>query len=252
MLVSIDRKERAVSTFALVHGSWGGSWVWDRVAETLRAEGHVVAAPTLTGLAERQESLAPTVNLSTHIGDVERALVTNDFTDVVLVGHSYGGMVTTGVAHRLPQRVSRLVYLDAFVPQPGQSCMDLQPAFEETFIALAHESGGLYMAPLDPSLLGVADPDLAASIGERSTPMPLATHVEKLPAPPSGGTPTWPPITYINCTTPGVFAATAASGREAGWEVIDLDADHFAQITAPDAVLDILRASVSTPISKGD
>src|SRR5262245_20014465 len=109
------------NTYVLVHGAWQGGWCWRFVAERLRAEGREVFTPTLTGLGERARLLDKTVNLTTHIEDVCQLLLFEDLTDVVLVGHSYGGMVVSGVADRMPERVRTLIVVDGFVPTDGKS-----------------------------------------------------------------------------------------------------------------------------------
>jgi pimeloyl-ACP methyl ester carboxylesterase len=113
------------ATYVLVHGGWHGGWCWKRVTPYLRDSGHTVYTPTLTGLGERSHLASPEINLSTHIQDILNVLIYEDLTDVVLVGHSYSGMVIAGVADRAPERVTRLVYLDAFVPEDGQSLRDI-------------------------------------------------------------------------------------------------------------------------------
>jgi pimeloyl-ACP methyl ester carboxylesterase len=116
-----------MATYVLIHGGWHGGWCWARVAPILRAAGHDVYAPSLTGLGDRVHLLSPSVRLETHIEDVLGVLSYEDLRDVVLVGHSYGGMVITGVADRAADRVSHLVYLDAFVPRDGECLLDLLP-----------------------------------------------------------------------------------------------------------------------------
>jgi len=114
-----------MSTYVLVHGAWGGSFGWRKVRPLLQRAGHEVYTPSLTGLGERAHLATPQVNLSTHIQDVYNAIWYEDLSDIILIGHSYGGMVVSGVADRLPQRIRDLVYLDAFLPADGQSLYDL-------------------------------------------------------------------------------------------------------------------------------
>src|SRR5262249_37605119 len=116
-----------MATFVLVHGAWHGSWCWKRVREALRARGHVVFTPTLTGVGERPHLLAPDINLDTHIEDVANLIRLEELTDVVLCGHSYGGCVIGGVVDRVPERIGALVYLDAFILENGQSLHDTLP-----------------------------------------------------------------------------------------------------------------------------
>ncbi|HEU0072960.1 MAG TPA: alpha/beta hydrolase [Dehalococcoidia bacterium] len=114
-----------MTTFVLVHGAWGGSYGWRGFANLLRKDGHEVYTPSLTGLGERSHLGGPDVNLTTHITDVENVFRYEGLSDVVLVGHSYGGMVVTGLADRIPELISHLVYSDAFLPRDGESCFDL-------------------------------------------------------------------------------------------------------------------------------
>lgn len=114
------------TTYVIVHGAWGGSWAFKKVDSLLTAQGHVVYRPALTGQGERVHLASPEVNLSTHIEDVVNTILFENLRDVVLVGHSYGGMVVTGVADRVPDRIKRLVYLDAFVPNDGESVFSAQ------------------------------------------------------------------------------------------------------------------------------
>jgi len=114
-----------MSTYVLVHGAWGGSYGWRKVRPLLQQAGHTVFTPSLTGQGERAHLASPSVNLSTHVQDVANAIWYEDLHDIILVGHSYGGMVVTGVADCMPERIAHLVYLDAFLPADGQSLYDL-------------------------------------------------------------------------------------------------------------------------------
>ncbi len=107
-------------TCVIVHGAWGGGWDWKRVDQLLTADGCKVYRPTLTGQGERSHLASTNIDLDTHIQDIVNVIVWEDLHDVVLVGHSYGGMVITGVADRVPDRIRRLVYVDAFVPNDGE------------------------------------------------------------------------------------------------------------------------------------
>src|SRR5258705_1716413 len=121
---SRTRVQRRKSTYVLVHGAWHGGWCWKRVAPALRAAGHEVYTPTLTGLGERAHLANPAIDLATHISDVVNLLEAEELNEVVLLGHSYGGMVVTGVADRAPARLRRVIYLDAFLPEDGKSLLD--------------------------------------------------------------------------------------------------------------------------------
>jgi pimeloyl-ACP methyl ester carboxylesterase len=131
-----------MATFVLVHGSSGGGWVWRAVAAGLRAAGHEAWAPTLTGMGERVHLANPAVGLDTHVLDVVNVLNYEDLREVVLVGHSYGGVVITGVAERDPARLAHLVYLDALVPADGQAMVDFYPPAVRAGLAAAARTHG--------------------------------------------------------------------------------------------------------------
>jgi pimeloyl-ACP methyl ester carboxylesterase len=137
-----------MATFVLVHGTGCGGWVWQRLIPLLHAAGHIVYPPTLTGLSERNHLLNCEVNLTTHITDIANLIYSEDLSDAILVGHSYAGMVITGVAAKTPERLKLLVYLDTYLPDGGQSEADLLPP--EVFTARqaeAAEHGGVIQPP---------------------------------------------------------------------------------------------------------
>jgi pimeloyl-ACP methyl ester carboxylesterase len=131
-------------TIVVVHGAWGGSWAWRQVEVLLREKGFNVYRPQLTGLGERVHLSKPDIGLSMHIDDVVNTILYEDLHDIVLVGHSYGGMVITGVADRVPDRIRRLVYVDAFVPSDGDSVMSLVGSRGDWFEA--HDQRRLHRA----------------------------------------------------------------------------------------------------------
>jgi len=117
-----------MSVYILVHGAWGGSWCWKSICRALQAQSHEVFTPSLSGVGERSHLLSRHIDLDTHIADVMNLIRWEELSDVVLCGHSYGGCVVTGVADRMPDRIRALVYVDAFVPENGQSLHDTLPA----------------------------------------------------------------------------------------------------------------------------
>jgi len=168
------------ATFVLVHGAWHGGWCYARVAALLRARGHTVFTPTLTGQGERAHLFSGAINLSTHIEDVLGVFRFERLSDVVLAGHSYGGMVVTGVADRVPERVRALAYLDAFIPEDGQSLFDINiPANTQRFLSDAGASGGLSVPPPPAAYFGVNAAD-AVIVDALATPFPLGCFTEKL------------------------------------------------------------------------
>ena len=134
-----------MATFVLVHGAWAGSWVWKKIIPLLRAAGHDVYATTATGLGDRVHLAGPAVDLDTHITDVVNLLEFEELTEVTLVGWSYGGMIITGVAERVPERLAGLVYLDAFVPADGENSYDAERSAEDVRAAdrAAAEAAGM-------------------------------------------------------------------------------------------------------------
>lgn len=166
------------STYVLVHGAWQGGWAWSRFKPLLEAKGHRVYAPTLTGLAERASSLTKDVNLSTHIEDVIRLIIAEDLEDIVLVGHSYGGMVVSGVADRMPEKVKALVVLDGFVPEDGKAMREYWPASVMSYLDKeAEKNGGVSVPPLPAEQLAVAIEN-RAFVDANATPQPYGTFNE--------------------------------------------------------------------------
>jgi pimeloyl-ACP methyl ester carboxylesterase len=213
------------------------------VAPLLRAAGKTVYTPGLTGLADRSHLRDCNVNLTTHINDITNLLFYEDLSDVVLVGNSYAGMVITGVAARMPERIRLLVYLDAYIPENGQSEADFWPA--ETRAARQADAaahGGFNLAP-PPEIFGVTDPALVDWIKARSTLHPYASYAEPVPA--GNARSSSLPGVFIRCTgnpptTPDLFGPFAAKANAKGWEVRELPAGHLAMLTAPNQLAELL------------
>ncbi len=130
-----------MATYVLVHGAFHGSWCWSRVIPLLEGAGHVAYGPSLTGLGDRASLLSPEVGLGTHVADITGLIRENDLRDVILLGHSYGAMVITGVVDQVPDRVRHLVYLDTFVPRTGESMVDVGPLVIARFRGEARRHG---------------------------------------------------------------------------------------------------------------
>jgi pimeloyl-ACP methyl ester carboxylesterase len=229
-----------MTTFVIAHGAWSGGWAWKKIRERLRARGHEVFTPTYTGLGERAHLARPEHGLETHVRDVLGVLEYEDLSGVVLLGHSYGGMVATSVADRAPERILRLAYLDAFVPRDGQSLLDLVgPEERARRVALAKAEGdGWRMAP-NPPPPDTGEADLAW-IGPRRVPLALKAFEE--PARLTGAVEKLP-RSYIYCSKarPGdVFRPFRERARKEGWQCFDLDASHSPNVTAPDALAEIM------------
>jgi pimeloyl-ACP methyl ester carboxylesterase len=167
-----------MATFVLVHGGWRGGWAWERVAKQLREAGHNVYAPSLTGLAERHHLLNAGVNLTTHIQDTVSLIEFENLTDVVLCGHSYGGIVISGVADQISERISSLVYVDAFVPQDGDSIFTLSSdAFQLFAIKAAAQLGGIACVTVPAAAFALNEHD-RAWFDKKCTAHPLASLIE--------------------------------------------------------------------------
>jgi pimeloyl-ACP methyl ester carboxylesterase len=221
------------TAFVLVHGAWHGGWAWQRVAPLLRAAGHDVYMPTLTGVSDRAHVLSPSVGLSTHVQDVVALIEAHDLTDVVLVGHSYAGQVITGVADRVPGRVRVRVYFDAFVGDDGDAAIDLLP---ETVAAHYRESvagpGFGWLIPVRSlTVLGVTDEADLAWLGSRLTPHPWLTYTEKLAV---GQAHESVRAEFIECVDwMRVFRPQAEKAAARGWPVREIGCGHEAMVTAP-------------------
>lgn len=231
-------------TFVLVHGAWHGGWCWSRVAQRLRAAGHLVFAPTLTGLGERRHLISPLVNLDTHVADVVNLLEAEELNDVVLVGHSYAGIVISGVADQAAARLRHLVYLDALLLENGRSIFStFAPAVVEQRMKAIRETGGGVgaVAAFPPSAFGVKDPGDAEWVARRLTPQPVGTYQQPLllKAPLGNGV----AKTYIDCTLDpmaNLAAGKAAVRTDAGWKVRTLATGHDAMVTAAGPLSDLL------------
>jgi pimeloyl-ACP methyl ester carboxylesterase len=239
-----------MSVYVLVHGAWHGGWCWQRVASRLRAAGHEVYTPTLTGLGERVHLAHPGVNLTTHVTDVLNVLRYEDLSDVVLVGHSYAGLVITGVVAEMPERVGHLVYLDAFLPRPGQSVHHLlAPDTAAAQRQAAERDGDGWRVPPFVSIFGLTDPNDLEWASPKFTPHPLGTPTETL----TYSTPLEDqPFsrTYILATAPvrPHFAAAYASiEQHPAWRVEQIATGHDIMLTRPEELTQSLLALVSRP-----
>jgi pimeloyl-ACP methyl ester carboxylesterase len=221
------------ATFVLVHGAWHGGWCWQRVIDRLTAQGHRVFAPTLTGVCERSHLNSPSVNLSTHISDVVNEIQWKGLEHVVLVGHSYAGMVITGVAEQVASKIASIVYLDAFVPADGQSLADLGGKVD----------AGDFTAPIPAAVFSVNEAD-RAWVDRKMTPQSTACFTEKLEV-----TSAYQKIsrkTYIRAMRFAGFAATLEKLRsDASWKTYVVDCGHDVMIDKPDELTNILVGMIT-------
>ena len=229
-----------MTTFVLVHGAWQGGWAWQRVAPLLRAAGHDVHAPTLTGVSDRAHLLSPSVGLSTHIQDVVSLIEAYDLDGVVLAGHSYGGQVITGVADAVPGRIAKRVYLDAFAGDDGEAAVGLQP---ETVAghyreSVAEQGFGWLIPVRSLAKMGVTDDADVAWLSPRLTPHPWLTFTEKLRL---TGAVAAVPAEFIECVDwMRVFKGQRERAESRGWPVHEIATGHEAMVTAPKALADLL------------
>jgi pimeloyl-ACP methyl ester carboxylesterase len=231
-----------MATIVIVHGAWGGAHSWNRsVAPRLREAGHAVFTPTLTGLGERAHLATPDVSLDTHVQDVANVLFYEDLRDVVLVGHSYGGMVITGAAGAVPERIARLVYLDAFVPTDGQSLFDLiGPEGAARMRAGADAEGDGWRVPGIPPPPD-APADLLAWTMPRRNMQPIHTFDRPVRLP-NGAIDL--PRTYVLCTVKDgqdPFRRFATAAQTAGWRYYEVATGHNLMYSAVDETVRILR-----------
>jgi pimeloyl-ACP methyl ester carboxylesterase len=229
-----------MSTFVLVHGGGHGGWCYSKVARILRAEGHEVYAPTLTGLGERSHLMRPGVDLDMHIRDVVAVLYYEDLRDVILVGHSYGGMVITGVADRAADRVGRLVYLDAANPVNGQSLVDVAGPIIESTRPLGAVVDGVELVLLPGqgagAFYGVTDPADLAWMDDRLTGHPWRCFEQRLEL--ANEEALWAiPQYHIVCTSTIATRDRELMGKaRAEGRLWDIDTGHDLMITEPEWV----------------
>ena len=162
-----------MTTFVLVHGAWHGGWCWKFVTQLLQAQGHRVFIPTLTGLADKSHLLTPDINLETHVTDVVNLIKWEELEEVALCGHSYGGMVITGVASQIPDKLSALIYLDAFLPEHGKSLRDYTPADQSDATAKAAAETSLNTVPPIPAAKFRIRDENQAWVDSQCTPQPF-------------------------------------------------------------------------------
>ena len=233
-----------MATFVLVHGAWHGGWCWARVAPKLRASGHIVHTPTMTGFGERSHLLSPDVGLETNVTDIMNVILWEDLTDIILVGASYAGMVTTSVADRLPERVSALAYINAFIAADSVSQNDMLPDWRREMIEKEIESDpdAWRMPPPAPDLIGVEDPEVAAWISDKMTIQSATTFRDRATI--TGGIDKITNRTFIRATgyPNSTFDATLKTYQEhPEWRAEVLDTSHDAMITAADEVTKIFE-----------
>jgi pimeloyl-ACP methyl ester carboxylesterase len=222
----------AMTTYVLIHGAWHSGAAWNRVAPLLTAAGHRVLTPSLTGYGERAHLLGPEVGLDTHVDDVTCLL--DGESDVVLVGHSYAGMVITGAANRVPEKISHLVFLDAMVPRDGESALDVMPATRQLIDQAASSDTPWRIPPMSRSF-GVTDPADLAWLDTMLSDQPVGCLLQ----PVAFGDPAARaiPRTHIHCTGGGEVRRRPVPTTEQVWE---LPTGHDCMITMPFELSELL------------
>ncbi|WP_020106424.1 alpha/beta hydrolase [Nocardia sp. 348MFTsu5.1] len=232
-----------MATFVLVHGGGHGGWCYQSVARQLRSAGHDVYTPTLTGLGERSHLVSKDVNLDVQITDVVNVLEFEDLHDVVLVGHSYGGMVITGVADRATDRIGHLVFLDAANPEDGQSLVDVAGPMMEAARSASRVVDGVELVLFpgnDPmGFYGVTDPDQIAWMKPKLTPHPWACFEQKLVLHNESEMRKLPQ-SHIVCSETLPFRDVEKLTAESDGRVWDIDTGHDLMISEPMAVTELL------------
>jgi len=234
-----------MTDFVLVAGAWHGAWCWQRVLPSLWKAGHRAFAVTLSGVGERAHELRPGITLANHIADVAAVIEAEELRGAVLVGHSYAGMVITGVADRVDtDRLSRLVYLDAVVPEPGESWSSQHSDETQAARRKAIAEHGV-IPPPDPAIFGLRGAD-HAWVQRRMTPHPGGVYDAPLPFDRERVT-RWP-RSFVDCTSPALATIAVMRRRvraEPGWHVSEIATGHDVMVSAPQALTTTLLASLT-------
>lgn len=224
-----------MATFVLVHGAWHGSWCWKRVRRALQRQGHEVFTPTLTGLGERSHLLSEAVDLRTQTLDVLNLIRWEELEDIVLCGHSYGGMVVSGVADRIPERIRSLVFLDAFVPEDGESLAHFVPVPADQLI------DGWKSPPITAEAFGVNPAD-RAWVDRQCTVQSAACFLH--PVQLTGGLARIRRIAYVYAAgwagRESIFRPFYEKARARGWKTCELDSGHDVMLDRPDELTALL------------
>jgi pimeloyl-ACP methyl ester carboxylesterase len=239
--------QTASKTFVLAHGSWHGGWCWRRVADRLRGNGHAVYTPSYTGMGDRAHLLSKDITIDTFVNDLVQVIESEELTNVILVGHSFGGVPISGVADRIPEKIAQLIYLDSVLAESGRSAFSYYPPAEvEKRIKAAEKATNGVAVPVPeplPAVWGLGkegDPDYDW-VRRRLSPHPLQSYTTALTFKAQVGANL--PRTYIHCTQPShpVLEDSRKLVRSwTGWNWVELAAPHDAMITHPDSVAGLL------------
>ena len=240
-----------MATFVLVHGAWHGGWCWRSVTDSLRSKGHRVFTPTQTGLGERRHLLSGEITLDTFVEDLTNLIEMEELQNIILVGHSFGGVVVSGVTDRMPERVGQLVCLDSFLLEAGQSPFGVLPphVVAARRKLVAEQGHGIAIPPPPVTAFGIPeDHPQAAWVRRHLTPHPVGTYesVLKLASPLGNNR----PRTYIHCTNPVYVPLENARQlvrRQQGWRWLEIATAHDAMVTAPDELSRMLLELADVP-----
>jgi len=227
-------------TFVLVHGASAGGWCWRRVADLLEARGHKVFTPTLTGLGERSHLMSGQITLDTHITDVANVIRWEGLENFVLVGHSYGGWIISGVAERAEGKIASIVFLDAFMPEDGQRVLDTNSERSRAEIAEALRSASISRPAPDASVWAVNERD-RAWFNQMATPQPVGVAFQPLKL--TGARERVPKKTYIRALGYPMAAFDrfyANKKADPSWRTFEVDSGHEVMIDAPERCAEIL------------
>jgi pimeloyl-ACP methyl ester carboxylesterase len=231
-------------TFLVCHGAWSAGWVWKKMRPLMRGAGHDLVTPTYTGLGEREHLANPSIDLEIHIHDILNVIQYEDLRDIVLIGHSYGGMVATGVADRARDRIAQLIYIDAFVPRNGQSLLDINEQARQRMLD-AVKAGDGWRLPPSPTPPDTPPVDVEWLSARRVNQpfkcfeMPLQLHGGELTLQRSY-------IYALRATPADTFRPFAERAKsEAGWRYYEIDASHAPNVTAPEALFGLLEKIVA-------
>lgn len=235
-----------IADILLVHGSWHGSWAWDEIAAALRERGHRVVAPDLLGLGSHAADLKPNIGLWEHVDQLQAIVEEENLSDLVLVGHSYGGALAHGLEARIDDRLRAVVHLEGAIPEPGSSIMNMWPEArrQATLKALSEVGGGWRVPPPDPKDWGALSDQQIAWLTPKLTPQSVKTYRDKMPADlEAANCPHY--YLYAKDRVPQPYAAVIERfSRARGWSVAATKGGHELMFTNPEATLDVIDAAI--------
>lgn len=236
-----------MAVIVLVHGGWHGGWCWHLVSDLLKDRGHTVYAPTLTGLGDRSHLLTPDIGLETHVADITGLIERENLSDLILVGHSYGGFVVSCVADRLADRIHSLVYVDAFVPETGTCISDYSSKERlDNLNAMADRHGDGWRVPPPDASLWVSDPKLIEWVNARTTDHPKRCFFDRIHL--RGNLNDIALRIYVQAeqhTNPRFGEFYSRFSRDPGWRTFRLPTQHDVMLTMPEETAEIIAGAHS-------